>query len=332
MQKLPRQKRAGGIQRRRATGDRMRMKTKKIKETPMEAEDRTQPITSFNADMFDAASQPFLAIQHQGCLEIVALHGKQLLGRPTKESIPDIPLNAPFVSRKHGLFMTDGLHVRYRALSGTNGTYYCGKLLKSMDQVQLKDGDSLQIYAGRRAGGFNDIKIELASSRQRQCAWTDIEKAQHDPLTGLMTRKLFTHWFKNNVLKTGSDACVFILDVDYFKQINDTYGHQYGDLALVTLANELNAVLGKIGKVGRWGGDEFVGLIHASRPRTAALLDSVRSRLSMTKIDGRFSITISAGATAVPMSENVSLEQLLSVADKALYDAKLRGRNQVAFR
>lgn len=293
---------------------------------------KTVLVSAIDIQAYEAITRPALALQHQGCAELVPLYGRQSLGRPTCFSAPDIPVNMPFVSRKHGLFQTDGMRVTYTALSGTNGTHYRGRRLSASERIELKDGDSLQIYADREKKNDTDVVIECAFSRDSQKSWNEIIKNQYDALTGLMSRKQFAHWFENHgVLEVGKTACFFVLDVDRFKTINDTYGHQNGDLALITLAKTLESVLGAHGKTGRWGGDEFVGIVFENREETAALMNAVRDKLSTIRVKELFSVGISVGLVEMHARESVDLTALFSHADAALYKAKREGRNRSVF-
>ena len=285
------------------------------------------------ADRINTARQaaaPAVVVQQEDCIEMIALSGVQLIGRSTPSSRPDIAVSAPFVSREHGRFETAGSRVRFTALKSTNGTYFQGRRLKDMETITLQDGDVLHIYAG--GGISSDVTLECAFSRDSQKNWRNVIKGQHDALTGLMGRKLFSSWFANNRrLFSGENTYIFVLDVDHFKQINDTYGHQNGDLALVQLARALESGLRADGRAARWGGDEFVGFICADKAAAARCFEKIRDSLDRTLISNRFTVSISVGLTPLTGHHQESLEQLLDRADKALYAAKQNGRRQIVF-
>lgn len=251
---------------------------------------------------------------------------------PELEAIPDIPVNVPFVSRKHGLFQTNGMKVTYTAVSSTNGTRYRGRRLYESECVELLDGDILEILADRETGNYSDVIIECAFSPESQRSWNEIVKNQYDALTGLMNRRLFSQWFENHgVYEDGRKACFFVLDVDLFKQINDTYGHQNGDLALVTLAKTLESVIGPCGKVARWGGDEFVGLVFVDRERSVSLIKAITNKLSDNRINNLFTVGVSVGLAELYKRDVFDLSKIFSRADNALYAAKREGRNRIVF-
>lgn len=291
---------------------------------------KTLIVSNYDVPVVETVTRPLLVLQYQGCVETVILFGNQIIGRPTSFAIPDIPVNMPFVSRKHGLFHSDGLNVTYTALPSTNGTYYRGKRLGESECVELKSGDSLHIIA-ERGSACTDVIMECAFSAESQKTWTEIVKNQYDALTKLMNRKLFSQWSRDHgIMEEGMDACLFILDLDHFKQINDTYGHLNGDRALVTLSRTLEAVLGPYGKAGRWGGDEFVGIIFADLERSLELMKTVQDRLRCSRVNDLFSISVSVGLVEYHAQDGFDLPKLLSQADMALYRAKKSGRNQIA--
>ena len=294
--------------------------------------EKTQYILEPHAGTESYSFEPAIVIQQRGSLEMVTLRGEQLLGRPTADSIPDIPVNAPFVSRKHGFFSTKHGDVFYTALGSMNGTFFRGRRLAEGETVRLLDGDTLRIYASRGDQVYTNINIECVLSADSRRTWRDIVQGQYDSLTGLMNRKAFTQWFDNNRMrKTGAEAYFFILDVDRFKQINDTYGHASGDEALVTLSREMESALRSCGKAARWGGDEFVGLIYGDRACAENRMGWLRERLGTTRIKGQFTVKISLGLTSLDRHSGESLDQIVDAADKALYEAKKAGRDRAVF-
>lgn len=123
-----------------------------------------------------------------------------------------------------------------------------------------------------------------------------------------------------------------MIDIDRFKQVNDSYGHVSGDLVLRELANTIVRTIRSVDIVGRIGGDEF-GVILPETPAVDALTLAERLRLnfsseSMSVDDGGLSFTISIG-TAFLTETDRSLEDVIANADNALYQAKQQGRNSV---
>ena len=127
---------------------------------------------------------------------------------------------------------------------------------------------------------------------------------------------------------------VLIVDIDYFKQVNDRFGHEAGDRILVEFAITLSRVFGKDGFPARYGGDEFVVLVkNKSKDEINAMVERAREMLGAIIIDDpqtpdaeRFHVHFSAGIAAFP-KDAAEFEQLLRRADDALYKVKESGRN-----
>lgn len=119
-----------------------------------------------------------------------------------------------------------------------------------------------------------------------------------------------------------------ILDIDYFKNVNDTYGHQMGDKVLMELAKILKNNIRKVDFVGRWGGEEFVIICpQTSINGSSKMLEKIRKKIESTKIDKVKKITVSFGLTSYKSKDTE--ESVLKRADRALYEAKDSGRNRI---
>jgi diguanylate cyclase (GGDEF)-like protein len=160
--------------------------------------------------------------------------------------------------------------------------------------------------------------------------------ATRDPLTGLYNRRgLYSHlvqwasWSERYEHALG----VLIIDVDHFKQVNDSYGHPAGDQALVKVAAALQGAVRDSDLVGRYGGDEFAVLApETTRAALEALahrvLEGVRATALGPQFDGH-KLTASVGAAFVQHGRGTTPEALLACADRSLYAAKSAGRDQV---
>ena len=152
-----------------------------------------------------------------------------------------------------------------------------------------------------------------------------IRVATEDELTGLPNRKYFTEWFENKYKQGNKEKSLFLLDIDKFKGINDTYGHAGGDMALKTLAAHIRSMTDHKVYPGRWGGDEFIGVINAPVHEAGEMLQKMSAGLKNEFINDTFHITISIGL--VSMSYTTDLYTLCGLADQALYQAKEAGRD-----
>lgn len=157
---------------------------------------------------------------------------------------------------------------------------------------------------------------------------------ERDGLTGLLNHRRFNERVGHElarVERTGMQFCVAMIDVDHFKNVNDTWGHPVGDQVLSILARTLVGWVRKTDVVGRYGGEEFALLLLDTSPADVFdLLEEFRKHFAGIVFDGRpeqFSLTVSIGVAGRNACQNTA--ELLAEADRALYLAKNNGRNQV---
>ena len=158
--------------------------------------------------------------------------------------------------------------------------------------------------------------------------------AMQDVLTGLANRRAFDQRLAHELSKAkryGSALAIGLLDLDYFKQINDRYLHAGGDVILTEVAHFIAQSVRDIDFVARWGGEEFAIIFpQTSLAEATAVLERIRvgvAQLTFAKVNVAAKVTVSIGVVA---SEQVdSSAALLQAADRALYQAKAKGRNQI---
>ena len=155
--------------------------------------------------------------------------------------------------------------------------------------------------------------------------------ADHDQLTGLLNRRAFQSQLEYQFSlfqRYQRPFSILMLDIDYFKMINDTFGHSAGDKAIVHTAKQLKQQVRQSDLVARFGGEEFIVLLADQSQSDAKLIaDKICQTLSETKwADAADPLTISIGC--VEASQARDPDQLLKLADDALYQAKANGRNQ----
>jgi diguanylate cyclase (GGDEF)-like protein len=156
------------------------------------------------------------------------------------------------------------------------------------------------------------------------------QDATLDPLTGLGNRKALRRRFdelRRQAEQAGSEIAVVVLDIDHFKAVNDTYGHDRGDLVLQAVAAELRNSVRDGAHVYRLGGEEFVVLLAASEALASrAIAERLRAAIAASRPEG-LEITASLGVSVG--THGVEYATLFTEADGALYEAKRRGRNRV---
>lgn len=174
-------------------------------------------------------------------------------------------------------------------------------------------------------------QITLVLSEQRM-----IKEAMTDALTGLYNRRYVEDVAKRRqgLFKTDPHfgLSVLLMDVDRFKQVNDTYGHNAGDNVLRVIAGIIKNAVRNVDVVGRYGGEEFIVLMHSSFDIAKKAAERIRQNVEQTGIDTgdrEISVTISIGIAEFAASD--SHEQVVRRADANLYKAKNAGRNRVIF-
>ncbi len=160
------------------------------------------------------------------------------------------------------------------------------------------------------------------------------DMARTDALTGLFNRgEIQRRIIEELSEENGQDVYIIMLDLDHFKRVNDRYGHGEGDRVLVGSASVLNpqaGILGEGAAAGRWGGEEFMVMIHAKdRSEAMDVAEKIRESIAARRFELAGSVTASLGVTGVEPGENADTAFIR--VDKALYEAKEGGRNRVVY-
>ena len=155
--------------------------------------------------------------------------------------------------------------------------------------------------------------------------------SNYDPLTQLLNRRGFEIAYKallQSHKREPRPFAILFLDIDHFKKINDTFGHDVGDLVLQKLAELLRSTLRQSDIIARWGGEEFVLMLDSvDRESAQKVAEKIRKTIANYKDDKLPHFTISIGI--VQGNEEETLDELVKKADSALYEAKKSGRNRV---
>jgi two-component system cell cycle response regulator len=164
-----------------------------------------------------------------------------------------------------------------------------------------------------------------------------MEMAVTDPLTGLYNRRYMASHLATLLAQSASQhgTAVAILDLDYFKQVNDTHGHPVGDEVLREIGNRIVRNIRGIDLACRYGGEEFVVLmpdtdLESAEVVAGRLLQAIGGKPVVTKGAGELTVTCSIGCTSSQAGD--SADSLLKRADDALYEAKHGGRNRIVYR
>ena len=280
-----------------------------------------------------------------------------LLGRD-----PDchLTLTGSIVSRKHAKIEWEKDGFILYDLESTNGTYVNSR---KVEQRWLKSGDTILIgecsvlytmeenedtltptdtliLDGKISQLIDDIKDPNIVDQIRGIKSIFDKKKQklsdmafRDGLTGLFNRRKFDSMLEEEIERAkryGRGVSLIMIDIDHFKQFNDTYGHQKGDEVLATVAVILSERVRSNDLVSRYGGEEMsVILPETEVSNAAALAENLRETVNTEALQrAGVEITISLGIAGYN-NNNHTPQKLIQAADKALYQAKERGRNRV---
>lgn len=181
-------------------------------------------------------------------------------------------------------------------------------------------------------------ELEKAYLRIKQQEQELREMAIHDHLTGLYQRRWFDELLSKEYIKTrrNKQPCsLAILDIDHFKRVNDTYGHQSGDKVLIDIAKAMQENVRASDHACRYGGEEFAIIMPETHSETAVgiaeRLRSVIGQLTFHLNETVLTVTISIGIVTIGGAVDCSVEDMVQKADTFLYQAKDEGRNRVRF-
>lgn len=203
---------------------------------------------------------------------------------------------------------------------------------KNMIVAKLtRENEILRQELEKALGSVRDKNAQLEASLQRV-----EELAATDPLTGLYNRRHFNRVIDQlfaEAQRYKKDLSCVMIDMDGFKQLNDTYGHQIGDQLLVLAGKVISANMRRMDVAARYGGDEFVLLLpHASAQEAVGAAQRIRDEFraasaGIVKQGG--GVCMSVGIASLVPNRPAGAEQLLALADAALYAAKAQGRDRV---
>jgi two-component system cell cycle response regulator len=197
--------------------------------------------------------------------------------------------------------------------------------------------DQANMYNVTRLQFFSVFGYQMAASLKHIQRLSTVKKeAFYDTLTNLFNRRHFEERLSAETQKafeSRSNLSVIMVDIDHFKKVNDTFGHDGGDKILREIASLLKNSVRQHDTVARYGGEEFVLLLPgAPLDPTNMVAERIRRSVENTPFDmgqTQIHITISLGISNFPTHRMKSKEELVKMADLALYDAKKGGRNRV---
>ncbi len=240
----------------------------------------------------------------------------------------EIHLDDEGVSRRHAAIETEDETAGVRDLNSTNGTWLEGDRIADKP-IQLHDGSRIRI------GPVTILKYGVQDSVEQKFLSQLYQSATRDGLTGVYNKRFFLDQLRQELAwhrRHDQPLTLMLVDVDHFKRVNDTHGHQAGDAVLHQLAAQLNRGCRTEDILARYGGEEFAVILRLTSSEEAQtiaerLRDSVAGfPFNHGKIE--IPITISVGVVTRGGGELSKAEDLIDQADKLLYRAKKHGRNR----
>ena len=265
-----------------------------------------------------------IVLTGDGVGSMFRIEGESIIGR---SSTANVRLNDDGVSRRHARLIQKGSSVVIEDLNSANGTFVNDE---QITERTLRDGDKIRI------GSTSILKFSYHDDLEESFQQRMYEAALYDSLTRAFNKKYLLERLPTELAyakRHGTSLSLLMFDVDFFKKINDTYGHLAGDAVLIKLAKLAAGALRQEDIFGRYGGEEFAILCRGVKLQHAGVLgERLRSTVesSIFEHEGRrLAVTISVGVASYPTSPVETPNQLIAAADEALYEAKRCGRNRV---
>ena len=288
------------------------------------------------ASVFDSINEGIFVTDANGVIISVNPAFEQITGYSASDAVGNTPRilksgkhDRAFYTNIWDSIVSDGLWMGEIWERRKNGEIYPQEM--TISAIRDENG-----FIRSFAAIFNDITERKKVEEQLRYL------SMRDGLTGLFNRRTFDDELDNEwrrALRNPLPFSVIIMDIDYFKSYNDTYGHQDGDMCLGAVANVIGCSVRRLGDlVARYGGEEFVALLPNTPVEDAVIVaEKIRSEveaLGLTHESSKVStvVTVSLGVgTVIPTREH-SCDEVLRMADIALYLAKSEGRNRVICR
>lgn len=231
------------------------------------------------------------------------------------------------ISRKHARVVQVADKILVEDLQSSNGTYLNGELVQ---RAELQDGDKI------RLGSTTVLKFSYHDHLDESFQQQMYDAALRDALTRAFNKKYFVDRLDTEIAyarRHKQALSLLMIDVDFFKRVNDTYGHLAGDFVLSKLSRIAAGAVRTEDVFARYGGEEF-GVIcrGVALPNAGILGERLRTLVAANPFEhegNQMPITISVGVAAYPELDVKTSTELISAADEALYEAKRTGRNRV---
>src|SRR3954465_8556723 len=249
---------------------------------------------------------------------------KTIIGRGQKAQIR---LFDDGISREHAQIVIEGNQIILQDLGSTNGTF-CNGL--KVDRRELVDGDKILV------GSTTILKFTYHDNLDEMFQRQMYESALRDGLTKAFNKKYFTDRLESEfpfATRHASSLALVLFDIDHFKKVNDTHGHQAGDHVLFEISTLLSSALRAEDVFARYGGEEFAVICRAWDESQAQVVgERMRKAVESHRFvyEGTLTpVTITVGVAVLPNAAVKDANDIVGFADQALYKSKNGGRNRV---
>lgn len=279
---------------------------------------------------WDTKKKQYWTIAAWGSQKITVSEGTGIVGAAIEEK-KTIVINDPYNDERFNPDVDKTSGYKTKSILCMPVTNEKGKVIGAFQAINKLDMNGLD-------GSFGERDVKRLAMVAVFCGKT-LEshmlqrEAQVDQLTGLKNRRGFYEYYADKVENTDSEKPigVIICDIDFFKKVNDTYGHNAGDAVLIHVSDILQSNLCSEDEVVRWGGEEFVFLLEGKDlEQTAVFAESVREQVEASVCeyaDLQIKVTMSFGVDQLNRSQ--TSDENIKRADAKLYIAKESGRNRV---
>ncbi len=297
-----------------------------------ESEEKFRTIVNYSSDMITIhnSAGKYLYVS-PAAKEILQYKDEDIIGYDSYHFIH--PDDLKMIEANHDALLKDGYVVSTYRIRKKDGEYIWFE--SSIKSIQGKTPEETQLIVISR----NITERKTVEQKLQEANKVLQELSTKDGLTGIWNRRTFDERLElewNRALRNSSSLSLVMLDIDYFKKFNDTYGHQGGDDCLIEVASMIELTANETGGMAfRYGGEEFSVILPATNLAEAELLaESIRRAVENLKISYAGSlisecVTISLGVNTMIPTKEQTPEQLILEADKSLYQAKQDGRNCV---
>jgi diguanylate cyclase (GGDEF)-like protein len=203
---------------------------------------------------------------------------------------------------------------------------------RTMGVLMVTSDDPVRVWQDNEIMLMRTVADQMAVAVNHARLFQQMQQqALTDGLTGCFNRRFFEIQLERDLhlaTRMRQPVSLILIDIDHFKRVNDTHGHDAGDAALRILAGELREEVRGVDTAARYGGEEFAIILPQAGPEGAlAVAERLRMRIERTEVPGVGSITASLGIATFPLHAS-SRDLLVTAADRALYQAKRTGRNR----